>query len=64
MGWLVHDYPSPPEYTVPVCPVCGEECDRIYRNKNREIIGCDNCIYEQDAWEWAEETKERDDEYD
>ena len=64
MGWGVHDYPSPPETATPICPECGEECEKIYRSVNGEVIGCENCIREQDAWEYLEETKERDDEYD
>lgn len=48
---------EPPEYNVPECPVCHESCGIYYRNINREIIACENCItidteYEDtfDAW--------------
>ena len=37
-----------PEY--PKCPVCGKECEKIYKH-DAEIIGCDECIQVQDAWE-------------
>ena len=37
-----------PEY--PICPVCGEECEEIYMNQDREIFGCDGCVKTQNAW--------------
>ena len=50
MGWGVNDYPTPPEYNVPVCPICGNECSTLYRDSTG-IIGCENCVTELDAWE-------------
>ena len=47
----LRDYPDPPEYDVPRCPVCGQECETLYRNRYGEIIGCDDCIDAVDAWE-------------
>lgn len=38
-----------PEY--PHCPVCGNECETIYRNKDFETVGCDECLTAYDAWE-------------
>lgn len=35
----------------PVCPVCGEECNELYFDIYRKIVGCDNCIETRDAWE-------------
>lgn len=32
------------------CPMCGGECEKFYKQGN-EIIGCDYCIDEVDAWE-------------
>ena len=32
------------------CPVCGEECIIIYKQCN-DILGCENCITQYDAWE-------------
>ena len=27
------------------CPLCGKECESIYKNKDTgEIVGCENCI--------------------
>ena len=41
---------DPPDVIYPRCPVCGEECEKVYRSeKTAEIIGCDNCILEYDA---------------
>ncbi len=38
----------------PVCPVCGQECETIYRAQDSEIVGCDMCISEETAWECRE----------
>jgi hypothetical protein len=52
-AWNVTDYPDPP-YRHPVfCPVCGNECDWIYENELGEVVGCDGCLSEMDAYEWA-----------
>lgn len=41
---------EPEDYDVPTCPVCGEDCT-VYYKKFGEIIGCDECIDNEDAWE-------------
>lgn len=57
--WGHQDNPFPPdEPRRPRCPVCGEECETIYR-KGNEILGCDNCIVKVNAWEWQEEQEEQ-----
>ena len=34
----------------PVCPVCGQECEKVYRDvRTLEILGCDVCVEEKDA---------------
>ena len=43
------DYKEP-ERKVYICPVCGEECETIYK-KDGEILGCENCFEAVDAWE-------------
>lgn len=51
---------DPPRQKSPVCPVCGEECDTLYRRHSMtssEIVGCDICI---DALDAQEEMYERD----
>ena len=35
----------------PICPICGEECETVYRQTG-DIIGCNNCISGEDAWDW------------
>ena len=57
MGWGVHDYPEPVEEPVPVCPVCGAECEKLYMIGN-DVVGCDECMWEQDAYEYMEEMRE------
>ena len=45
-------YPDGKEPPVPHCPVCGAECDTVYYNtRYREIIGCDECVFQADPWE-------------
>lgn len=33
---------EPKDYDLPVCPVCGEETDTYYKNKDGVIVGCDS----------------------
>lgn len=37
----------------PRCPVCGEECERIYKDRELDVVGCDVCISSIDAWREA-----------
>lgn len=41
----------PPNYRadVPRCPVCGNECETIYKDVYMTIVGCDLCIEACDA---------------
>jgi len=48
--WGHQDNPYPPKEKFPVCPICHKECTYIYRQKS-EILGCDNCIDQVNAWE-------------
>jgi hypothetical protein len=43
-------FPDGKAAAYPVCPVCGQECEDIYFS-NREIVGCDECLKKEDAWE-------------
>ena len=47
------DPPEPKQ--LPVCPVCGEECETVYTDINAEICGCDNCITKYEAWEYYDD---------
>jgi hypothetical protein len=39
-----------------ICPECGREAETVYvSNVNDEIIGCDKCITEKDAYEVLDE---------
>lgn len=41
----------------PTCPVCESECGTYYRDIiTGKIIGCENCIDKEDAWEIWNET--------
>jgi hypothetical protein len=37
----------------PTCPICGGECDTIYKDREGEIVGCNECLRAIDAWEVA-----------
>ena len=53
----LNGYPSDPPVE---CPCCGEECNTIYADQYGNVFACDRCLMTQDAWEWAEEEKEKD----
>ena len=39
----------------PICPICGsEDAAIIYRDRTGDIVGCDCCMEELNAWEWME----------
>lgn len=40
------------------CPVCGEECEILYKDVNNEIVGCDQCMRTLDAADWYREQLE------
>ena len=42
------------EPNYPRCPVCNSECEDIYFNEDREIVGCDECLKIKSAWECEE----------
>jgi len=33
----------------PRCPVCGNECEIVYKDSSNEIVGCDECLTGCDA---------------
>ena len=35
----------------PRCPVCGAECEWIYKYKDVDAVGCERCLVRRDAWE-------------
>lgn len=43
-------YPDEPPV---VCPVCGKECETLFKDWNGDIVGCDNCITQINYWEIA-----------
>ena len=45
----MYGYPEPKPVK---CPVCGEECETIYMDFDRNVFGCDECILKKDAWDW------------
>ena len=49
--------PAAKEY-IPICPVCGKECDTVYLDSDRDVAGCDRCISPEDAYEYLYEEEE------
>ena len=49
---------NPEDDFIPHCPVCGEECETLYQDCNREIVGCDNCVEHFDAYDYLVEQME------
>lgn len=49
--YLRTGYPDGKEQEYPRCPVCGEECETLYKDINSDVVGCENCVKEVDAWE-------------
>ena len=47
-------YPDGKEPKYPRCPVCGEECETVYRDRFGTYVGCDICMETKDAWEVPE----------
>ena len=43
---------------IPICPVCGRECDTVYLDMDDEVIGCDQCISMADAYDYLYEEEE------
>lgn len=41
------------------CPICGEDCEIIYMDQDRNVFGCDKCIHTQDAEDWLQDEIER-----
>ena len=45
-------YPDGKEPQYPRCPICGEECEIVYRRYcDGECVGCNGCLQAKDAWE-------------
>lgn len=45
-------YPRDTEF--PRCPVCGNECDTVYRDIYGDVFACDECVTSKSAWEVEE----------
>ena len=46
-----------PPYDDPVttCPVCGQDCEKIYTDRFGQLVGCDVCLNAWDPDEWHTE---------
>lgn len=50
----VTGYPDGKEPPTPICPVCEEDCNYIFKDFHGEIVGCENCIDQIPASEFEE----------
>lgn len=50
---------APEESAVPVCEICGCECETIYKDKHGVVFGCENCIETVDAYDYQDENEDR-----
>lgn len=60
------NYPEPEEG--PKCPICGDECERIFIDMDGYVAYCDGCIPEDEtdnpnltemnAWQWQADERE------
>ncbi len=58
-------YPDGREPVFPKCPICGAECETIYRiERYGDIVGCEFCIMESDPWDTPECFPEAEPDYD
>ena len=56
---LLTGYPDGRTHDAPECPVCRQEAEYFVLNAiTKEIMGCDNCTFREDAWEWAQEQRD------
>ena len=44
-------YPDGKEPVSPICPVCGRECETVFKDISGEIVGCDECLDPITAWD-------------
>ena len=61
MKEYIPDYrldPTVPDDHIPICPVCGKECDTVYLDYEGEVVGCDRCVFMKDAYEYLYEEDE------
>ena len=52
------ELPDPPE-----CPVCKCQCETYIMDINGDIVGCESCTREQDAYEYQQEQEELEADY-
>ena len=49
---LATGYPNGAEPEAYRCPLCGKECECVFKHKaSGEILGCENCIESIDPYE-------------
>lgn len=37
-----------------LCPNCHEECETLFVSSDGDVLGCENCVTTNDAFDWME----------
>ena len=45
---------EPPDYKLPVCPICWEESDTFFIDKFGAVVGCGECVSSQSSIDFEE----------
>lgn len=48
-------YPDGKELIEPHCPICGEDSEFFYINRNGDVVGCERCLKMKYYYEFEEE---------
>lgn len=35
-----------------ICPVCGKDAENFFLDDSNNVVGCDRCVREVDAYSW------------
>ena len=41
----------PEEVPMPRCPICGEECEKLFLDTTGAVVGCESCVEIRNAYE-------------
>lgn len=53
-GCVCSGYARAKETCYPTCPECGASVSEFYKNRDGDVVGCENCVSSVNAWEVSE----------